>query len=272
MGVKIILEDIEPDWSFHAVPKAKWPELLAKKSAWVMETMDTDARNLGRASVEVLETEAWKLKATSFREFVEKEWRIGWSVYESIMKGLTEIGYRDACKIQDAERLGRMLQAREAESRGALAEHGINQHAQSDGGPYLIRSSRHGTSSDYLLRRMLRDCPEYVARYERGEFPSVRAAAIAAGIVKVPSAEEKAVKAFRKAQDQQAVLRQILEELGGDEIAEFEEPAPQPRCKDEAVIKAFDRCDNRLNVLYLLMQRLEKHERATVSEWLSQGD
>ena len=268
MGVKIILEDIEPDSSFHAVPKAKWPELLAKKSAWVMETMDTDARNLGRASVEVLETEAWKLKSTSFQDFVEKEWRIGWGVYQSIMKGLTEIGYRDACKLQDAERLGRMLQAREAEAKGALAKNGEIGNGRSS--VDNIKPTQGGTSSDYLLRRLLRDAPEFVSRYEKGEFPSVRAAAIAAGIVKVPTPEEKAVKAFRKAKDQQEVLRQILEELSADEAAEFEEPSPQQRCKDEAVIRAFDRCDNRLNVLRLIVESLERHERSVLIEWLTE--
>ena len=267
MGVKIILEDIEPDWSFHAVPKTKWPELLEKKSAWVMETMDNDARNLGRASVEVLETEAWKLKCNSFREFVEKEWRIGWGVYQSIMKGLTEIGYQDACKLQDAERLGRMLQAREAEASGALGERGRPKKEEEKGD--TVTFIGRGNSTDYLLRRLLRDAPEFVARYEKGEFPSVRQAAIAAGIVKVQTPEEKAVKAFRKAKDQQQVLRQILEELSTDEAAEFEEPSPQQRCKDEAAVKAFDRCDNRLNVLHLIVQRLEKHERAVVAEWLA---
>lgn len=40
------------------------------------------------------------------------------------------------------------------------------------------------TNRDYLLRRLARDHPEILARYERGEFKSVRAAAIAAGIIK----------------------------------------------------------------------------------------
>ena len=36
-----------------------------------------------------------------------------------------------------------------------------------------------GTNSEYLFRRMARDCPEYLEGYEKGEYPSVRQAAIA---------------------------------------------------------------------------------------------
>jgi hypothetical protein len=45
-------------------------------------------------------------------------------------------------------------------------------------------SSDGGNSGSYLLRRLARDHPVILARYERGEFKSVRAAAIEAGIIK----------------------------------------------------------------------------------------
>jgi len=47
-------------------------------------------------------------------------------------------------------------------------------------------SSSQGTCSAYLLRRLSRMDGDWLDRYEAGEFKSVRAAAIAAGIVKVP--------------------------------------------------------------------------------------
>ena len=40
------------------------------------------------------------------------------------------------------------------------------------------------TSRSYLLRRLARQMPEILGRYERGEFKSVRAAALAAGIIR----------------------------------------------------------------------------------------
>lgn len=269
MAVKITEDKLEPSISFRAVSEDRWPELLMSKAIMVRQTVDMDARVLGWQSKDILESGAWKLTHTSFREFVEKEWHIEWELYQTLIRGLNKLGYESEVKREHAELLGRMLQAREAEAKGALAKNGGDRRSEGRDQANHISLKQHGTGVDYLLRRLLRDAPEFVSRYEKGEFPSVRQAAIAAGIVKVQTPEEKAVKAFRKAKDQQQVLRQILEELSADEAAEFEEPSPQQRCKDEAAVKAFDRCDNRLNVLHLIVQRLEKHERAVVAEWLA---
>lgn len=58
---------------------------------------------------------------------------------------------------------------------------------------------KHGTNcASTLARRLLRDAPEIFARLESGEFKSVRAAAIAAGIVKPPTPLQVAQRAFRK--------------------------------------------------------------------------
>jgi hypothetical protein len=56
-----------------------------------------------------------------------------------------------------------------------------------------------GTGAEYLLRRLAKTAPEFVDLYEAGEFPSVRQAAIAAGIVKVPTALDKLRAAWSKA-------------------------------------------------------------------------
>jgi hypothetical protein len=47
--------------------------------------------------------------------------------------------------------------------------------------------SRWGTSEEYVVRRLNRDAPELAAALARGEFPSARAAGIAAGFIKPPS-------------------------------------------------------------------------------------
>jgi hypothetical protein len=43
---------------------------------------------------------------------------------------------------------------------------------------------RQGDSSEYLAARLARDNPEILEQVKAGEFPSMRAAAVAAGIVK----------------------------------------------------------------------------------------
>jgi len=47
-----------------------------------------------------------------------------------------------------------------------------------------IGTKRGSNAASHLLRRLARDHPDALAAYERGEYPSVRAAAKAAGIVK----------------------------------------------------------------------------------------
>lgn len=44
--------------------------------------------------------------------------------------------------------------------------------------------SGRGTSSDYLLAKLARDCPEFFQRWKAGEFRSAREACLAAGIIK----------------------------------------------------------------------------------------
>jgi hypothetical protein len=68
-----------------------------------------------------------------------------------------------------------------------------------------------GTGSAYLLRRLSRLEGSWLDRYEAGEFKSVRAAAIAAGIVKVPTVIDKLRAAWKKAtkEDRLAFLEEI---------------------------------------------------------------
>ena len=48
--------------------------------------------------------------------------------------------------------------------------------------PNIVRVSRHGNDATYLAARIQRDYPDIAERLDAGEFPSVRAAALEAGI------------------------------------------------------------------------------------------
>lgn len=48
-------------------------------------------------------------------------------------------------------------------------------------------SDSQGNASSYLTRRIARDRPDFLERMKQGEYKSVRAAAIEAGIVHSPS-------------------------------------------------------------------------------------
>jgi hypothetical protein len=71
---------------------------------------------------------------------------------------------------------------------------------------------RGGTGSAYLLRRLARLGDDWIDRYEAGEFSSVRQAAIAAGIVKVPGVLDKLRNLWAKASD--ADRRTFMDEVG----------------------------------------------------------
>jgi len=68
-----------------------------------------------------------------------------------------------------------------------------------------------GTGSAYLLRRLARLGDDWMDRYEAGEFSSVRQAAIAAGIVKVPSVLDQLRKLWAKATE--ADRRTFMDEV-----------------------------------------------------------
>lgn len=75
-----------------------------------------------------------------------------------------------------------------------------------------VSESGAGTSADYLTARLKRDHDDIFRRLASGEFGSVRQAAIAAGIVKVPSVLDRLRKLWAKASD--ADRRTFMDEVG----------------------------------------------------------
>jgi hypothetical protein len=96
-----------------------------------------------------------------------------------------------------------------------LAEHGGDRPEQEQGDN--ITSPERGTSSTYLARRIARDRPDILHRMKAGEFRSVRAAAIEAGIVKVPTALDLLRRAWAKATDEERVA--FLKHVESEQVA-----------------------------------------------------
>jgi hypothetical protein len=97
------------------------------------------------------------------------------------------------------------------EMRGALARAQV-EHRKPGAHHDNIMMSRQGTSAAYLLRRLARDHPEILAAYEAGEFPSVRAAAKEAGIIKEPSQAEQILRILPKLQPHELLaLREVID-------------------------------------------------------------
>lgn len=80
------------------------------------------------------------------------------------------------------ERAEADFQVKRVKAQGDIAKHGERGRGRAIRG-YDVTSTR-GNKAEYLGRRLRRDRPELFAAFERGDFPTVYAAARAAGIVK----------------------------------------------------------------------------------------
>ena len=223
-------------------------------------------KNFPQLMRKIIETRAWERRVShgtivelaSLRELITLPPIQGWG--EDIRK--IEAIIKDEPEV--------LLLFREA----TLGEHGGDKKSQEAINDYNIINDRSpvGTSKAYSLKQVVEKCDKEVAAEVLAGKLSPNKALVQAGLrenrqVYMPKDPEQAAEKLRKqfgADFFDAFARVIA---ASDRLLEAEEP--QQRCKDEAAVKAFDRCDNRLNVLHLIVQRLEKHERAVVAEWLA---
>jgi hypothetical protein len=86
------------------------------------------------------------------------------------------------------------------------------------------QGDNYGTSASYLVRRLKRDHPDIARALGRGEYPSARAAGIAAGFVRVDTPLEALRKAWGKAGE--AERQAVLAENGLVAVPAAARPAP----------------------------------------------
>lgn len=74
-----------------------------------------------------------------------------------------------------------------------------------------VKSSQGGNDASYLVRRLKRDHPSIAEALARGEYPSARAAAIAAGVVKVPTLLDLFARLWSKAspEEREAIRKAV---------------------------------------------------------------
>ena len=183
---------------------AKWFVMLAKEQR---TRIDEDVAEMQRLLNRLEEGEAWKaLGLLSFGVLCEAEIGISEREAESIRKA------------KKGTTLAHVLAADPAVAPLPPQEIGKGKPGPGRGketGDDITRLER-GTSASYLVRRLKRDAPEIAAALARGEYPSARAAAIAAGIVRVPTALGTLRRAWAKASDdeREAFKAECLEEEG----------------------------------------------------------
>jgi hypothetical protein len=141
----------------------------------------------------------------SWRGRVDKQGNPFGSFYEfatyRLPRGLGLHGQDGALTYEDAIRYCEVMPANRGAAQlvrqqvPAVGGHGGKRDAGQGVENTLQRGS---TNSTYLTARLKRDAPEIAERLAAGEFRSVRAAAIEAGIVKVPSVEDRIRKLWAK--------------------------------------------------------------------------
>ena len=112
------------------------------------------------------------------------------------------LGYKSKAMMLDAEGLADRLRKirRRIKKLDGKTINAANNHNPNPS-PYIVRTgdAGHGNAADYLTARLKRDHDDIFQRLAAGEFPSVRKAAIAAGIVKVATVLQRLLKLWEKA-------------------------------------------------------------------------
>ena len=82
-------------------------------------------------------------------------------------------------------------------------EYRVKEFVGKNQGDFVILKTTRGNASSYLAARIRRDHPEIVKRIEAGEFKSMRRAAIAAGVIRIPTKLELIKRYWKKLSEQE---------------------------------------------------------------------
>ena len=169
--------------------------------------LERDAGFFSRMVEGVREYDAWKVIGfASFEDFCKAELGKTLCEVEQIVSGVRVL-----------QATGRTAPITPAEAIAAAPKIQTLTDAGKKGGrgkkaPDNVRGFN-GNSQDYLAARINRDHPEIAERVKAGEFKSIRAAAIVAGIVKVKTPLERLFAEWKKAsQEERAEFLKSIKE------------------------------------------------------------
>ena len=175
---------------------------VAEKKVWRLRSLfETDLRKAFEYLDDLRTHEAWKyLREPDMQRLVENRCRVSTEFVEQLRDGYATLiagGHSGNVTADDVRR----HQAETARVQATTVVQGTRTDLPHRSIRTKLQAS--GTGAAYLLRRLARmddaDGTNWVQRYEAGEFASVRQAAIAAGIVKVPSVLDQLRKLWAKA-------------------------------------------------------------------------
>ena len=149
----------------------------------------------------VVSERVWeRLGLNSLRELIEAPMPTGIGSTVEIIRKLLQLPHKAEWNADERQRMDDLRRQVEDLVTPEAATHGGDRKSdeyQVDD----VNSIGAGNSATYLTARLKRDRPDIAERLVAGEFKSVRAAAIEAGIVKEPTVKEQLVKLWKKASD-----------------------------------------------------------------------
>lgn len=182
----------DPLISARNVPRKQWRALTYARAGYCRKTFQQDCLKLLFFISDARENEflGYPDEESYLRDGLSLD-PLTVSVVAEYLRahGEEAIGFDAAADIQ------RRMAAKEAREQAEHRPQGKHRELH-----HAIGMMKQGSNNAaYLLRRLARDHPDILKCYERGEFKSVRAAAMAAGIIKPSSPLDQLRKAWAKA-------------------------------------------------------------------------
>lgn len=180
--MKILTGPIEAGLYAKDVPRERWRDLVREWRGFCQIHLLHDCRELLRFVTEARTHRMWEaLGLADEEDFVRRGLALDPVEVQWALEGLRRRKPDEAVSLVQAITLGKQG------------------HPTKDAKPYDIRLANYGTRAVYLRARLARDHPAILAALNRGKYRSVRAAAIAAGIIRPASALDLLRRAWRRA-------------------------------------------------------------------------
>lgn len=177
---------INADDLIRDVPREKWSSLLFARKASVHTRIPYDCRSLLRYVEEASEHRMWEVTGhQDLDDYIRNGLDIDPEMVKWARVGLSAMSGDEPITLAAAVEVGKRTAAQTmAEAPELMTPEEAGRKGGRGKAVTAVTPLRKGNNPDRLAARIKRDHPEIAARVEAGEFKSIRAAALEAGIVK----------------------------------------------------------------------------------------
>ena len=167
------------------VPASELPKRLKTMQEYLIDAVEYDCRHFAKNIAEWRDENLWQHFSESWDSFLNEHIKQPQEWIDHICEGVQLLDNSQPIKAQDAVSAAKARAMELAKESEPIAAHGGDRDTKESKQGYRDNlASIRGTSPEYLTARIARDRPDILQKMQQGEYPSVRAAAIDAGIVK----------------------------------------------------------------------------------------